>query len=132
MKSRDKILLTLVGLNVLASLLHYGHNMWFFSRYPEPSWINPGKIDRFWFFMTAFAVIGVYWHMKDARWRSALALVLYSLMGLLVLGHYLYGSFFAIAFEIHLFIWIEALCALALLGYVSWMTFECRREQAAI
>ena len=131
MKSHDRLLLTLVGLNVLASLLHYGHNMWFFSRYPEPSWINPGKIDRFWFFMTAFALLGVYWHMKGARWKSALSLTLYGLMGLLVLGHYFYGSFFAIAFEIHLFIWIEALCALALLGYVSWISLKNDGKQLA-
>lgn len=131
MKSRDKLLLALIGLNILASVLHYGHNMWFFSQYPEPSWINPGKIDRFWFFMTAFALLGVYWQLKGARWRSTLALVLYSLMSLLVLGHYFYGSFFAIPFQIHLFIWIEALCALALLGYVARALFNDGDRQAA-
>jgi len=131
MKSHHKLLPALVGLNILASLLHYGHNMWFFSRYPEPSWINPGKIDRFWFFMTAFALLGVYWHLSGARWRSALSLVLYSLMSLLVLGHYFYGSFFAIPLDIHLFIWTEALCALALLGYVSWVFFKTGRGQPA-
>lgn len=132
MKStRPDPLLILVGLNILASLLHYGHNMLFFAQYPEPAWISTGKIDRFWFFMTLFALLGCYWHLKGARWKATVSLIAYGLMSSLVLGHYLYGSFFQISFQIHLFIWIETLCAMALMAYALSLCFKRETKGAA-
>lgn len=117
-------LMVLVGINILASLLHYGHNMLFFVHYPEPAWISTGKIDLFWFIMTPFALLGYYWHLKRARWKSTISLIVYGLMSSLVLGHYLYGSFFKIPFQIHLFIWTETLCAAALISFALWLCFN--------
>jgi hypothetical protein len=114
----------LVAVNVLASLLHYGHNMLFFASYPEPAWISTGRIDLFWFFMTPFALLGYHWHRKGARSKATVSLIAYGLMSSLVLGHYRYASFSAIPFQIHLFIWVETLCAAALMGYVLWLWFD--------
>lgn len=115
----QRVLLALILINVLASILHYVDNICYFSDYPEPTWLNPCIIDLFWFVMTPFAVFG-YWHHKQ-QWftLSRVALVAYSIMSLLVLGHYLIAPPWEVSLRINLFILLEAVAALALLGYVS-------------
>ncbi|WP_425397514.1 hypothetical protein [Aeoliella sp.] len=113
-----RTLLALVVVNVLASILHYVDNICYFSEYPEPTWLNPCIIDLFWFVMTPFAVFG-YWYYKQ-NWftLSRVTLAAYSVMSLLVLGHYLIAPPWQVSFRINLFILIEAVAALVLLGYV--------------
>ena len=110
-------LVYLVIANIVASILHYVDNVVHFEHYPEPDWLNAHLVDLFWFFMTPFALLGL-WFAKKCYYKSALcSLIVYALMGLLVLGHYNYAPFFDISFKIHLFIWIEAILAGILLIY---------------
>lgn len=110
-------LLCLVIANIIASILHYVDNVMHFEHYPEPDWLNAQLVDLFWFFMTPFAIVGLYL-VKRHRFNFALwLLIAYALMGLLVLGHYNYAPFFDISFKIHLFIWLEAILAGILLIY---------------
>lgn len=114
---RYRILVYLIIANIIASILHYVDNVIHFEHYPEPDWLNAQLVDLFWFFMTPFALLGL-WLMKKQQYMPALfALIAYALMGLLVLGHYNYASFFNISFKIHLFIWLEAVLAGILLIY---------------
>lgn len=115
----QKVLLTLIVVNVLASILHYVDNICYFSEYPEPTWLNPCIIDLFWFVMTPFAVFGYWYHKQQWFTLSRVALVAYSIMSLLVLGHYLIAPPWEVSLRINLFILLEAVAALALLGYVS-------------
>jgi len=127
MNNSKKWLLVVLVINVGASILHYVDNIMFFHTYPEPPWINPQIIDAFWFVMTPFAVLGYVLYGKGLRTYSYLCLYLYSLMSLLVLGHYRYGSMWEMSFKINLLIFIEAFAAVALITYTIWLQF--RREE---
>lgn len=110
-------LLVLLGVNVLATVLHYVDNICYFSDYPEPSWLNPCIIDLFWFVMTPFAILGYWYHTQ--RWTNlaTVSLIVYSLMSLLVLGHYLISPPWDVSLRINAFILLEAFAAFVLIWY---------------
>ncbi len=115
---KNKTLIFLVFITFISSILHYIHNIIHFDHYPEPDWLNPTLIDYFWFFMTPFAGLGLYLvHLKKIK-ASVMVLTLYALMNMLTLLHYACEIKVPISFTIHLLIWIEAICALALLIYL--------------
>ena len=116
-----RVLLVLLIVNVTASILHYVDNLRFFEAYPEPAWIRPHFIDAFWFVMTPLAVVGFLWFRKGSRWRASASLAAYALMSLLVLGHYRYASPWELSFRVNLFILVEAVAAVVLLGFVLWV-----------
>jgi hypothetical protein len=111
MKLARRWLLVLLAVNIGASVLHYVDNIVFFHTYPEPHWISPPIIDGFWFVMTPFAVLGYVLYGKGLRTYSYLCLYLYSLMSLLVLGHYRYGSMWEMSLKINLLIFTETFAA---------------------
>ena len=122
-------LLGVLAINVLTTILHYADNIAFFHTYPEPHWINPQIIAAFWFVMTPIAFVGYVLYGRGSHPYSYLCLYLYSLMSLLVLGHYRYGSVSELPFRINLFILAEAFAALALFAYTLWL--QLRRNQGA-
>lgn len=121
MDSSKRWLLVVLAVNVGASILHYVDNIVFFHAYPEPHWINPRIIDAFWFVMTPFAVLGYVLYGKGLRTYSYICFYLYSLMSLLVLGHYRYGSIWEMSLKINLLIFVEAFAAVALIAYTMWL-----------
>lgn len=107
----------LVWFNIFTTILHYVDNILFFAHYPEPTWLNPTLVDAFWFVMTPFALLAL-WLIKHQRlYWGLVSMVLYCLMSLLVLGHYLIPREH-ISLKIHAFIWLEAFAAIGLLTYV--------------
>jgi hypothetical protein len=113
-------LLALVVLNLLASILHFTDNARHFSDYPEPKWISgPHVVDRLWFLITPLLFAG--WCLWERRQEKAgqLMLATYGILGLGVLGHYLYAPPSAMSLRMHLFIWTEALAALAILVWAA-------------
>lgn len=119
-----KTLAWLVALNIATTILHYVDNVAFFHEYPEPPWLAPGMVDAFWFFMTPFAVIGLWLARRDRRGIGSIVLLAYAGMSLLVLGHYRFAPFHTIGWRIHVFIWLEAAAAIAL---VVWLLVSWRR-----
>ncbi len=115
----EKKFLVLLWMNVLASVAHYADNIVRFIHYPEPTWINPTKIDVFWFVMTPVG-IAAYGFFKQGRRRLAFALnFAYGAMNLFVLGHY------AIQPPWHLTLWINVLIALetvTAIMLIAWTT----------
>jgi hypothetical protein len=112
----NKTLVLLFFLNVAASLAHYTDNIIRFVVYPEPPWLNPTRVDAFWFVMTPFGAAAVWLH---ARGRKRLAFALnyaYGAMGLLVLGHYLTAPPWRLSASINALIVLEAIAAAWLLG----------------
>ncbi|MGI0493014.1 hypothetical protein ACN4EG_14625 [Alkalinema pantanalense CENA528] len=114
-----RMLLVLVVLNILASVIHYGDNICFFSEYPEPSWLNPHLVDAFWFVMTPFAVLGYWYGVQGWRGWSKIALNVYAIMSLLVLGHYLITPPWHVSLKINAFIFLETIAAIFLIYYVN-------------
>lgn len=126
-------LFVLLVVNVVMSIFHYVDNICNFSDYPEPSWLDPCVVDMFWFLMTPFAVLGYWYHSQ--RWTTLAtgSLVSYSLMSMLVLGHYLISPPWEVSFKINAFILLEATAAALLIAYSfhlhSILTGQDRRLQ---
>ena len=131
MSNVKRWLLVLLAVNIGASILHYADNIVFFHTYPEPHWINPRIIDAFWLVMTPFAVSGYVLYGKGLRTYAYLCFYLYSLMSLLVFGHYQYGSMWEMSLKINLLIFVEAAVAIALIAYTMWLQFRPRPARKA-
>ena len=116
-----RILLTLVLANVVTSILHYVDNVLFFRHYPEPTWLNPHLVDMAWFVMTPFGVAGYVLYLRGRSAAAFACLYLYSLMSLLVLGHYLIAPPWRVSFKINVFIMAEAIAALLLGTFTAWL-----------
>ncbi len=119
-----RALLTLVAANFVTSILHYVDNFIFFKHYPEPTWLNPHLVDAAWFVMTPFGVLGYLLFLRGSRVSAFACLYIYSVMGLLVLGHYLIAPPWKVSFKINLFIVLEALSAFLLGLFTAWLQFR--------
>jgi hypothetical protein len=118
-RTRSTTLLVLLLLNVAASIAHYADNIVRFAQYPEPPWINPTRIDVFWFLMTP---VGVAAYALYRRGWPRLALALnqaYGAMNLLVLGHYLVAPPWRLSAPINALILVEAAAAICLIAYTA-------------
>lgn len=62
--------------NVVASILHYGDNVMFFLKYPEPLWINTRIIDGFSLRIHAFILF-----------EAVLAVALIGYVAVIQIGH---------------------------------------------
>jgi hypothetical protein len=127
--SRRKVILWLLVANVVTSILHYVDNVLNFDHYPEPTWLNPHLIDMAWFVMTPFGVVGYLLLVRGYRLSAFACLLLYSMMNLLVLGHYPIAPPWKVSFKINLFILAEAATAMLLAVFISGMLI--RRSTAA-
>ena len=116
---RKKVLIIIVLLNIVSSILHYIHNIAYFSDYPEPEWMTPHIVDYFWFIMTPFGLYGVICELKNNIKKANIFLFIYALMSLLSLLHYGVDSEKEITITIHTFIWIESIFALVLIAYLK-------------
>jgi hypothetical protein len=116
----------LLFINIAASVAHYADNIVRFAIYPEPPWLNPGRVDAFWFVMTPIGVLA-YWLYRRGKIRSAFALnYAYGTMGLLVLGHYLTAAPWKLPLSINALILLEAAGAVCLLGYTARLQRDAR------
>jgi hypothetical protein len=118
---RSKTLLTLLLLNLVASIAHYVDNILRFALYPEPSWVNPVGVDAFWFFMTPFGVAAYWLYRRGPRWLALWSSYAYGAMNLLVLGHYVVLPPWRIALDINVWIVFETAAAGLLIAYTAWI-----------
>jgi hypothetical protein len=110
-------LLLLLGMTAAASVMHYADNIVRFASYPEPPWLDPARVDVFWFVMTPFGV-AAWWLYRRGRTRAGIvASYAYAAMNLLVLGHYVVAPPWRLPPLINLFIVLEAAAAGLLLVY---------------
>jgi hypothetical protein len=122
-RKRRRTLLLIFLLNVLATGVHYGHNVRFLPEYFEVPLFDTQLIDGFWFLMTFIGLAGVLGHRAGKLKASYALLLAYCACSLLVLGHYnpSWSEVSKLSLTIHLLIWQEILAALVLAGYVAWM-----------
>ncbi|WP_462159695.1 hypothetical protein [Pseudoalteromonas sp. GB56] len=113
------ILFVLLAANVLASVLHYVHNVMYFQHYPEPDWLNAQLVDYFWFLMTFIGAAGAYCVLTQRVRIGVRLIVSYGVMNMLSVLHYGVDSDNVMTQTMHLFIWLETLCALFLVGYIA-------------
>ena len=115
----NKRLIAIVVLNIFSSILHYVHNVMYFSHYPEPDWLSPQLVDYFWFFMTPIGIYGLVLALKTKRAKGGWWLYAYAAMGLLSLLHYNIETDNVMTVTMHSFIWFQAIAALILIVYVQ-------------
>jgi hypothetical protein len=129
---RAKKLLLLIGMNVAASVVHYADNIVRFVSYPEPPWLNPARVDVFWFVMTPLG-IAAYWLYRRDRLRAAfVASYAYAAMNLLVLGHYLVAPPWRLSPLINLLIVPEATTAVLLILFTARLQAGRRNGPPAV
>jgi len=121
LKASSQSFLKLILLaSIISTAIHFTDNYRFIEQYPQPVWITAPSIYQSWIILTVTGIIG-YWLYKFRKfWSAYLCLSIYALTGLASLGHYLYGSLSQFSLKMHLFIWMDAITGLAVLGFVVW------------
>lgn len=130
-KNRQTLLLSLLAINVVATIVHYTDNFFFFDQYPAPPSMHPHQVYIAWLLLTPFAVAGYVQYVRQAFWSAYLCLCLYSVTSLGGIAHYFFGSVSVFSLKMHALIWFEQLAGYALLGFIVWSAFilqEWRRE----
>jgi hypothetical protein len=103
--------------NLGTSALHYADNVARFQQYPEPTWLSAPLVAALWFVVTAIGLTG--WSLSRREHRAARPLLLlYALLGLAVLGHYLVHASKPMDGAMHALILLEATAAAALLAFL--------------
>lgn len=119
---------------VAVSIVHYADNYLAFERYPSggpgPE-ITADTIWIAWVVFTAFGIAG-YVRYRRGQVRSACALLaVYSLSGLVGLGHYSAPGMSELAWWRHAHIWADILCGAAVLAFAVWAARGDARTSAA-
>jgi len=106
-------------INILTIIQHYVDKFLYFHNYPQSLWVNAKDIDAFWLIMTPFTMPGSVLDNKGVRLYFHLCL--YSLMSLLVVGHYRPGALSEMSFKFNFLMLLEAVAALTLIAYTVWL-----------
>ena len=108
---------------VASSIVHYTDNYLAFDRFPDGGpgpQITADTIWIAWVVFTAFGVAG-YLAYRRGRIRAGAALFgVYSLSGLIGLGHYTAPGMSELAWWRHLHIWVDIACGAAVLAFAFW------------
>jgi hypothetical protein len=116
---------------VASSIVHYSDNYLAFERYPEggagPD-IGADTIWIAWILFTAFGIAGYLAHRRGQIRAGAALLAVYSLSGLIGLGHYTAPGTSALAWWRHVHIWVDVLCGAAVLAYAAWSVRGSRSD----
>lgn len=107
-------------LNVLASVVHYVHNVVYFQHYPEPDWLSAHIVDYVWFLLTFIGLAGVAALINNRFYLAKALFRLYAALNMLSLLHYAVDSPNVMTVAMHSFIWQEALCAVGLIYYLTF------------
>jgi len=114
---------------VASSLVHYTDNYLAFDRFPNdgvgPS-ITADSVWIAWIVFTAFGVAGyVVYRRGQIRQGSAL-LAVYSISGLIGIGHYTASGMSELAWWRHVHIAADFLCGVAVLTFAIWSVRQTR------
>ncbi|MGH3614446.1 MAG: hypothetical protein ACRDRK_18020 [Pseudonocardia sp.] len=127
------VLIAILGTAFLVSIIHYTDNYLGYEHYPQPeSGPNPSAsvILLAWFVFTAFGVAG-YLLFRRSRMRAAAAcLAVYSLSGLVGLGHYAVPGVGRLEWWRHAHILVDVACGAAVLAFAGWL--RARSSQRSV
>ena len=121
-----KVLLTLLGIAVAVSVVHYVDNYVNYDDYPVP---DPDSaipvpsatvIAVAWFVFTASGALGVWLWFRRRITAAAVALTGYSVSGLIGFGHYTAPGAFDMVWWRQTHVVVDILCGLAVLGFALW------------
>jgi len=116
---------------VASSIVHYTDNYLAFDRYPVggpgPD-ITADSIWIAWIIFTAFGVAGYTMYRRGQVRAGAALFAVYSLSGLIGIGHYTAPGMSHLAWWRHIHIWADILCGAAVFAFAIW---SVRNERPA-
>jgi hypothetical protein len=128
------LLKAILAASMLSTAIHYTDNFVQVNRYPGPggSFYTVVRVAIVigWPLLTAIGLIG-YRRYREHRYQEArVCLCVYSLTGLVTLGHFAYGNPKIPAF-FYATLFTDTLCGLAVLAFVLWSAnvIEPRRRE---
>jgi hypothetical protein len=128
------LLKAILAVSMLSTAIHYTDNFVQVNRYPGPGGsfytVVRVAIVISWPLLTAIGLIG-YRRYRERRYQEArVCLCVYSLTGLVTLGHFAYGNPKIPAF-FYATLFTDALAGLAVLAFVLWSAnnFEPRLQE---
>ena len=120
------VLRVLLALAIAESFVHYLDNTVQYSDYAGPnppapsSWIAQWMIPVSWVLFTVAAVVG-YRRFRDGRWSEAAAyLAIYSVSGLISIGHYVGISIDNLSAFQNTFVFLDITLGTAVLAFALW------------
>ncbi|MBV8980424.1 MAG: hypothetical protein JO086_05960 [Acidimicrobiia bacterium] len=130
------VLRVLLTVGIAESFVHYLDNTLRYSDYTGPnppaatSWIAQWMIPVSWLLFTVAAVVG-YRRFRDGRWSDAAAyLAVYSVSGLISIGHYVGISISDLSVFQNTFVFLDIALGVAVLGFATW-TWRHSRDGVA-
>jgi hypothetical protein len=115
---------------VASSVVHYTDNYLAFDKFPDG---GPGPAitaDTIWIAWIVFTAAGIAGYALYRRGRivpAAALLAVYSLSGLIGLGHYTAPGMSELAWWRHAHIWVDIACGVAVLAFAVWSVQAARR-----
>ena len=108
---------------VASSIVHYTDNYLAFERFPNdgvgPS-ISDDTVWIAWVLFTAVGVAGYLLYRRGQIRQGAALLAVYSVSGLIGLGHYTASGMSELAWWRHVHIWVDIVCGVAVLTFAVW------------
>ncbi len=123
----------ILGFSLLSTLLHYTHNAVRYADYPQLQGVSPlvGGITVAvgWVLLTTFGWLGYRAYTRGRYHRALAFLLVYSLAGMITLGHFLTGVPQIPAFWFAT-IFTDAAAGLALWVFLTWAWVKLDRVTA--
>lgn len=122
-KSRDEHirLAVLLGMYLVASLLHFAHNAEFLGDYPNlPTWLTRSDVYFVWLGQAVIGLVGFALYLRGRQTPGLLLIGLFAAFGFDGLLHYSRAPFGAHTVAINFTIWFEVVAAAALLVAVMF------------
>ena len=120
---------------VAVSIVHYADNYLAFDRYPAggpgPE-VTADTIWIAWVVLTAFGIAGYVLYRRGRLHAGAALLAVYSLSGLVGLGHYTTDGMSGLAWWRHVHIWADILCGAAVLAFAVLAVRRARAGAPAL
>lgn len=126
-----KILTVVFAAAVISSIVHYTDNYLAFDRFPQSDTGPTITDDSIWIAWIVFTAFGVAGYLLFRRGRIRIAsgfLAVYSLSGLIGIGHYGAPGIGQLAWWRHVHIGVDILCGLAILAFAVWSVQQTRRH----
>ena len=119
---------------VASSLVHYTDNYLAFDRFPNdgvgPS-ITADSVWIAWIIFTAFGVAGYVLYRRGQIRQGSALLAVYSISGLIGIGHYTASGMSELAWWRHVHIAADFLCGVAVLTFAIWSVRQKRAVPAS-
>ncbi len=131
--ARVELLRGLIVFSVLSTAIHFTHNVVAADQYPDdlvgPDTVKVGVI-LFWPTLTAIGLLGYFLYSRGRYREAHPALLIYSMLGISTLGHFLDGSPDIPAF-FYATIFTDGLAGFAIAAFTLWSMRVTRGEPAA-